>query len=107
MQKWYSRNKDFKCVKDISGELKKRSFAKEKIGLMKELFSNSSINSNGLVNSPPFPRSRTKRLKKDYYPNKIYNSEGNEIPPLEPMPRTKRQSRRIKPNLKSQTQIYC
>jgi predicted NAD-dependent protein-ADP-ribosyltransferase YbiA (DUF1768 family) len=100
----YSRNQNFKCVKDTSGELKKRSFAKEKIGLMKELFSNSSINSNGLVNSPPFPRSRTKRLKKDSYPNKIYNSEGNEIPPLEPMPRTKRQSRRIRPNLKSQTQ---
>ena len=100
----YSRNRDFKCVKDTSGTLKKRSFAKEKIGLMKELFSNSNIDidENGLVNSPPFPRSRTRRLKKGY-PDKIY-SEGNEIPPLEPIPRTKGQSRRAKSNLKSQTQ---
>jgi hypothetical protein len=100
----YSRNKEFKCVKDTSGELKKRSFAKEKIGLMKELFSNSNIDidENGLVNSPPFPRSRTRRLKKGSYPDKIYNQ--GEIPPIEPMPQTKRQSRRTKPNLKSQTQ---
>ena len=99
----YSRNKDFKCVKDTSGTLKKRSFAKEKIGLMKELFSNSSLDENGLVNSPPFERSRTRRLKKKS--NKIYDSEGNEIPPLEPMPNTKKQSkRRDKSKLKSQTQ---
>jgi predicted NAD-dependent protein-ADP-ribosyltransferase YbiA (DUF1768 family) len=59
----YSRNTDFKCVKDTSGTLKKRSYAKEQIGLMKELFSNSNMNSNGLFNSPPSRREKTKRLR--------------------------------------------
>ena len=96
----YSRNKEFKCVKDTTGELKKRSFAKEKIGLMKELFSNSNINSNGLFNSPPLPR-KSIRFKKSFYPNKMYNNEGNEIPPLESMP--PRKTNKLSKSLKSKT----
>lgn len=110
----YGRDKDFKCVKGVKNSFKPRT-GKEKIGLLKELFSNSSessgssgsSNSNGLYNSPPVKaRSKSKKLglksfgpilgskidkgssKKSKYPSKMYNSEGNEIPNIEPIPRT-------------------
>ena len=86
----YSRDKDFKCVKDLTGTLKKRSFPKEKVGLMKALFSNEELN-DGLYNSPPLPVSKrkSKRLRKTgkkITPIKIDNEE-NKIPQMEPMPR--------------------
>jgi predicted NAD-dependent protein-ADP-ribosyltransferase YbiA (DUF1768 family) len=82
----YSRNKDFKCVKNLNAP--KRSVGKEKLGLLKGLFSNQS--GNGLVNSPTL--SKSKRLKKTY-PELIFDENGNEIPPLEPMSNELKQSR--------------
>jgi hypothetical protein len=60
----YTRNKHLKCVKDLTGYLKKRSFPKEKIGLMKALFSNEESN-DGLYNSPPLSKGKTKHLKRE------------------------------------------
>ena len=88
----YSRNKDFKCVKDPTAP--KRSVGKEKLGLLKGLFSNQS--SNGLVNSPPSSRSKSKRLKRTKYPELIFNENGNEIPPLEPLQSKKFTQAKIK-----------
>ena len=66
-RKGYSRNKDFKCVKNMTkpkeptGE--STGVVREKIKLMKNLFSNTS--SNGLVNSPPEkPRTKSKHFKR-------------------------------------------
>ena len=60
----YIRNKDFKCVKDtepINSKKSPKRVQKEKMGLLKELFSNR----NGLVNSPPSsPRKKSKHLTK-------------------------------------------
>ena len=81
----YSRNKDFKCVKNLAAP--KRSVGKEKLGLLKGLFSNQS--GNGLVNSPTL--SKSKRSKKTY-PELIFNENGNEIS-LKPMSNELKQSR--------------
>lgn len=86
----YSRNKDFKCVKDSTAP--KRSVGKEKLGLLKGLFSNE----NGLVNSPLSRRSISKRLKRTKYPELIFNENGNEIPPLEPIQSKKFTQEKIK-----------
>lgn len=83
----YSRNKDFKCVKNPDAP--KRSVGKEKLGLLKGLFSNSRSNlitNNGFINSPTLSRSKSKRLKRTKtYPELIFDENGNEIPPLESM----------------------
>jgi len=83
----YSRNKDFKCVKNPDAP--KRSVGKEKLGLLKGLFSNE--NGNQLVNLSSSRGSRAKRLKrsKKNYPSLIFNENGNEIPALEPIPKSK------------------
>jgi hypothetical protein len=97
-RKGYTRNKDFECVKNLNITQKSMPVIKEKVKLLKDLFSNNEINStrkkskqtksNGLVNSPPQPRSRSKHLKKThkFHTSKLYNKNGNEIPNLEPMP---------------------
>jgi hypothetical protein len=95
----YSRDKDFKCVKDLSGTLKKRSFPKEKVGLMKALFSNEESN-DGLYNSPPLSvlKRKSKRLRKTgkkFNPSKIDN-QGNQIPNLEPVLRLKSKKQLLK-----------
>jgi ribA/ribD-fused uncharacterized protein len=95
----YSRDKEFKCVKDSSGTLKKRSFTKEKVGLMKALFSNEELN-DGLYNSPPLPvlKRKSKRLRKTgkkFNPSKIDN-QGNQIPNLEPVLRLKSKKQIVK-----------
>lgn len=93
----YSRNKDFECVKDLTGTLKKRSFPKEKVGLMKALFSNEELN-DGLYNSPPVLKRKSKRLRKTgkkFNPSKIDN-EGNEIPYFEPVLRLKSKKQLLK-----------
>ena len=103
----YSRNKDFKCVKSSNTE--SRSVVKEKVKLLKDLFSNSnnglknsppstrrskskhlgkSKKSNGLVNSPPLPsRSKSKRLKKTvkFHPSKLYNETPKSAPVKKPL----------------------
>ena len=105
-RKGYSRNKDFKCVKKSNTSQKSIPVIKEKVKLLKDLFSNNGlVNSpitikkskylkkyfkknktkelnNGLVNSPPLKsRSRSKHLKKTpkFHPSKL-----NDIPNLEP-----------------------
>ena len=87
-RKGYSRDENFKCVKNLTNSTNsKRSVIKEKLNLLKELFSNS----NGLVNSPTIRRTKSKRLIRtlkellNSTSRKIYN-EGNEIPNLEPIP---------------------
>ena len=108
-RKGYSRNKDFKCVKNSNTTQKSMPVVREKVRLLKDLFSNdnklvnsppltsrskskhlkrkSKINhSDGLINSPPLTsRSKSKHLKKTYkfYPSKF---NGNEIPNLEQLP---------------------
>lgn len=105
----YSRNKDFKCVKDLTAP--PRSVGKEKIGLLKGLFSNQSTNANsnrvisltkskkspkskkttnlvlnGLVNSPPTaPRRKSKHITKTrLVSNGLVNS-----PPTSPRTKSK------------------
>jgi hypothetical protein len=108
-RKGYSRNTDFECVKNSNTSQKSMPVIKEKMKLLKDLFSNNEVNSsrkkskqpnsNGLVNSPPQPksnslvntpqpRSRSKHLKRTHKlrPTKLYNENGNEIPNLETMP---------------------
>jgi hypothetical protein len=106
-RKGYSRNKDFKCVKNSNTTQKSMPVVKEKVKLLKDLFSNNNglvnsptlqsrsrskhlkrkskiNNSDGLINSPPLrSRSRSKHLKKTYkfHPSKL---NGNEIPNVEP-----------------------
>lgn len=103
-RKGYSRNKDFECVKN-SNTQKSMPVVKEKMKLLKDLFSNNEVNSstkvnsstrkkskqpksNGLVNSPPQPRSRSKHLKRTHklHSTKLYKENGNELPNLETMP---------------------
>jgi len=57
----YSRNKDFKCVRDPNNPTS-RSVRKEKLNTLKELFSGTP--SNGLVDSPQEFREKTTVLKK-------------------------------------------
>lgn len=95
----YSRNKDFKCVKNPDAP--KRSVGKEKLGLLKGLFSNSRSNlvtNNGLINSPTLSTSKSKRLKrtKKTYPDLVFNENGNEIPPLEPISNQSNESKQSK-----------
>ena len=71
-RKGYTRNKDFKCVKNSNISQKSIPVIKEKVKLLKDLFSNN----NGLMNSPPLKsRSKSKHLKrtKKSYKN---NSDG-------------------------------
>lgn len=57
----YSRNKDFKCVRDPTNPT--RSIRKEKLNTLKELFSGTP-RSNDLVDSPQEFRGKTRVLKK-------------------------------------------
>jgi hypothetical protein len=83
-RKGYSRNKEFKCVKDSNTDEKTIPVIKEKVKLLKELFSN-----NGLVNSPPQPRSRSKHLKRStkLKPNEV--NDGLVNSPPQPRSRSK------------------
>ena len=70
-RKGYSRNKDFKCVKNSNTSQKSMPVIKEKVKLLKDLFSNN----NGLVNSPILQsRTRSKHLKRKIS-KKINNSD--------------------------------
>ena len=63
----YSRNTDFKCVKNDNAP--KRSTGREKLRLLKSLFSNEN---DGLVNSPPISRTKSKQKKNNK--NKTQNN---------------------------------
>jgi predicted NAD-dependent protein-ADP-ribosyltransferase YbiA (DUF1768 family) len=93
----YSRNMDFKCVKDTSGTLKKRSYAKEHFGLMKDLFSN--IDSNGLFNSPPSRRGKTKRLRSNGTTLNLTRSKGTKKNPFKSQTQTLKDMRRFIENI--------
>jgi predicted NAD-dependent protein-ADP-ribosyltransferase YbiA (DUF1768 family) len=58
----YSRNKDFKCVRDATNPTS-RSLRKEKLNTLKELFSGTP-NQNGLIDSPRKSRGKPRILKK-------------------------------------------
>jgi len=71
-RKGYSRNKDFKCVKNLNTSQKSMPVIKEKVKLLKDLFSNN----NGLVNSPTITRSKPKHLKRITKKSYKNNSDG-------------------------------
>lgn len=62
-RKGYSRNKDFKCVKN-SNDTKTMPIITEKMKLLKDLFSNNRFSNNGLVNSPQSRSISKKRISK-------------------------------------------
>jgi hypothetical protein len=88
-RKGYSRNKDFKCVKNSNTTQKSMPVIKEKVKLLKDLFSND----NGLVNSPTSQlRTIPKHLKRKIS-KKTNNSEYSDglinSPPLNSRSRSK------------------
>lgn len=88
-RKGYSRNKDFKCVKNSNTTQKSMPIIKEKVKLLKDLFSNN----NGLINSPTLQsRSRSKHLKRQISKktNNSYHLDGLiNSPPLNSRSRSK------------------
>jgi len=88
-RKGYSRNKDFKCVKNSNTTQKSMPVIKEKVKLLKDLFSNN----NGLINSPTLQsRSRSKHLKRQISKNtnNSYHLDGLiNSPPLNSRSRSK------------------
>ncbi len=75
-RKGYSRNKDFKCVRNSNTRQGSIPVVKERVRLLKDLFSND----NGLVNSPSpqYSRKISKHLKRTSKFTELVNS-----PPLE------------------------
>lgn len=96
-RKGYSRNKHFKCVKNLNTTQKSMPVIKEKVKLIKDLFSND----NGLVNSPTITRSNPKHLKrtktKKSYKN---NSDGlvNSPPQLRSRSKHLKKTHKIHPS---------
>ena len=78
-RKGYTRNKDFKCVKNSDTRQISIPAVKEKVKLLKDLFSDD----NGLVNSPNLPRrKKSKHLKKPKTKTNQLNGLENSPPGL-------------------------
>lgn len=77
-RKGYIRNKDFKCVKNLNTTQKSMPVIKEKVNLLKDLFSND----NGILNSPTIIRNKPKHLKRTTKKSHKNNLDGLVNSPL-------------------------